>query len=43
MEPGHIIDPEILIRGRVEDRPGTPKRLALIAWAPPVRTAATNV
>jgi hypothetical protein len=23
IEPGHVIDPEILIRGRVEDRPGS--------------------
>ena len=25
VEDGHLIDPEILIRGRVEDRPGTPR------------------
>ena len=24
IEDGHLIDPEILIRGRIEDRPGTP-------------------
>ena len=40
MEPGHIIDPEILIRGRVEDRPGTPKRLALIVWLVDTKTGA---
>lgn len=40
VEPGHLIDPEILIRGRVEDRPGTPHRLALIAWLEDAKTGA---
>jgi hypothetical protein len=40
VEPGHIIDPEFLIRGRVEDRPGTPKRLALVAWLVDFKTGA---
>ena len=40
MEPGHIIDPEILIRGLVEDRPGTPKRLAMIVWLVDTKTGA---
>jgi hypothetical protein len=38
VEPGHLIDPELLIRGRVEDRPGTPKRLALVAWLVDAKT-----
>ncbi len=38
IEPGHVIDPEILIRGRVEDRPGTPRRLALFAWLVDAKT-----
>jgi hypothetical protein len=40
VEPGHVIDPEIFIRGRVEDRPGTPHRLALIAWLEDAKTGA---
>jgi hypothetical protein len=40
VEPGHLIDPEIFIRGRVEDRPGTPHRLALIAWLEDAKTGA---
>ena len=40
VEPGHLIDPEILIRGRVQDRPGTPRRLALIAWLVDAKTGA---
>ncbi len=40
VEPGHVIDPEILIRGRVEDRPGTPKRLALVVWLVDAKTGA---
>jgi hypothetical protein len=40
VEPGHLIDPEILIRGRVEDRPGTPKRLALVVWLADAKTGA---
>ena len=40
IEDGHIIDPEILIRGRVEDRPGTPRRVALIAWLVDAKTGA---
>jgi hypothetical protein len=40
VEPGHLIDPEIFIRGRVEDRPGTPHRLALIAWLEDATTGA---
>jgi hypothetical protein len=40
VEEGHLIDPEILIRGRVEDRPGTPRRLALIAWLVDAKTGA---
>jgi hypothetical protein len=40
VEPGHLIDPDILIRGRVEDRPGTPARLALIAWLVDARSGA---
>jgi hypothetical protein len=40
IEAGHVIDPEILIRGRVEDRPGTPKRMALIAWLVDAKTGA---
>jgi hypothetical protein len=40
IEAGHLIDPEILIRGRVEDRPGTPRRLALIAWLVDAKTGA---
>jgi hypothetical protein len=40
VEAGHLIDPEILIRGRVEDRPGTPKRIALIAWLVDAKTGA---
>ena len=39
--PGHLIDPEILLRGRIEDRPGTPKRLALIAWLVDAKTGET--
>jgi hypothetical protein len=38
--PGHLIDPEILLRGKVEDRPGTPHRLALIAWLVDAKTGA---
>ena len=38
IEAGHVIDPEILIRGRVEDRPGTPHRLALFAWLVDAKT-----
>ncbi|MEO8689547.1 MAG: hypothetical protein ABI611_15215 [Solirubrobacteraceae bacterium] len=38
VEPGHLIDPEILLRGRVEDRPGTPHRVALFAWLVDART-----
>ncbi len=38
LEAGHVIDPEILIRGRVEDRPGTPHRLALYAWLVDAKT-----
>jgi hypothetical protein len=38
VEAGHLIDPEILIRGRAEDRPGTPRRLALIAWLVDAKT-----
>jgi hypothetical protein len=38
IEAGHVIDPEIFIRGRVEDRPGTPHRLALIAWLVDAKT-----
>jgi hypothetical protein len=40
VEPGHLIDPEIFIRGRVQDRPGTPHRLALIAWLEDAKTGA---
>ena len=40
VEAGHVIDPEILIRGRAEDRPGTPARLALIAWLVDAKTGA---
>ena len=40
VEQGHVIDPEILIRGRVEDRPGTPRRIALIAWLVDAETGA---
>ena len=40
LEEGHLIDPEILLRGRIEDRPGTPKRLALIAWLVDAKTGA---
>jgi len=40
IEAGHVIEPEILIRGRVEDRPGTPRRLALIAWLVDAKTGA---
>jgi hypothetical protein len=40
IEAGHVIDPEIFIRGRVEDRPGTPRRLALIAWLVDAKTGA---
>ena len=38
IEPGHLIDPEILLRGRVEDRPGTPHRVALFAWLVDAKT-----
>ena len=38
IEDGHLIDPEILIRGRIEDRPGTPARVALIAWLVDAKT-----
>jgi hypothetical protein len=40
IEPGHLIDPEILVRGRVEERPGTPKRVAQIAWLVDARSKA---
>lgn len=40
VEPGHVIDPEIFIRGRVEDRPGTPRRTAIIAWLEDAKTGA---
>lgn len=40
VEAGHLIDPEIFIRGRVEERPGTPKRVALIAWLVDAKTGA---
>jgi hypothetical protein len=40
IEEGHLIDPEILIRGRVEDRPGTPKRLTLVVWLVDAKTGA---
>jgi hypothetical protein len=40
IEPGHLIDPELLLRGRVEDRPGTPHRLALFAWLVDAKTGA---
>jgi hypothetical protein len=40
IEPGHLIDPEILLRGRVEDRPGTPHRIALFAWLVDAKTGA---
>jgi hypothetical protein len=40
VEPGHLIDPEIFIHGRVEDRPGTPRRMALIAWLDDFKTGA---
>ncbi len=38
LEAGHVIDPEILIRGRIEDRPGTPHRLAMYAWLVDAKT-----
>lgn len=40
IEPGHLIDPEIFVRGRVEERPGTPKRIALVAWLEDAKTGA---
>ncbi len=40
IEAGHLVDPEIFIRGRVEQRPGTPKRVALIAWLVDAKTGA---
>lgn len=39
-KPGHLIDPEIFVRGKVEERPGTPRRLALIGWLEDAKTGA---
>lgn len=32
VEEGHLIDPEIFVNGRFEDRRGTPQRTAMVAW-----------
>jgi len=40
IEEGHLIDPEIIVKGRVEDRPGTPGRVAMIAWLVDAKTGA---
>ncbi len=40
IEPGHFIDPELLVRGRLEERPGTPRRVALVAWLEDPKTGA---
>ena len=40
VEEGHLIDPEVFVRGRVEDRPGTPRRVAMIAWLEDAKTGA---
>jgi hypothetical protein len=40
VEPGHLIDPEVFIRGRVEDRPGSPPRHATVVWLEDAKTGA---
>lgn len=40
VEPGHLIDPEVFIRGRIEDRPGSPPRHATIVWLEDAKTGA---
>jgi hypothetical protein len=40
VEPGHLIDPEVFIRGRLEDRPGSPPRNAILAWLEDAKTGA---
>jgi hypothetical protein len=40
VEPGHLIDPEVFIRGRIEDRPGSPPRHAIIVWLEDAKTGA---
>jgi hypothetical protein len=38
VETGHLIDPDVFIRGRIEDRPGSPARHATIVWLEDART-----
>jgi hypothetical protein len=40
IEPGHLIDPEVFIRGRIEDRPGSPPRHATLVWLEDAKTGA---
>ncbi|HEX6665514.1 MAG TPA: hypothetical protein VF081_02845 [Solirubrobacterales bacterium] len=40
VEQGHLIDPEIFIRGRIEERRGTPPRVAMVAWLEDAKTGA---
>ena len=40
VEEGHLIDPEIFIRGRLEERRGTPPRMAMVAWLEDAKTGA---
>jgi hypothetical protein len=40
IEPGHQIDPEYFIRGRIEDRPGSPPRHAIVVWLEDAKTGA---